>query len=262
MNRIRLEARAVAKRFGRVAALRGVDFMIEPGEAVALLGANGAGKSTLLRILAGLSRPTEGEFKGAYADAASGVLSRQDLRGVVGYVGHNTLLYGELTAAENLRFAARLAGVEPRSDVIAARLEEFELGDVANRRAGTFSRGMSQRLAIARAVIHEPDVLLLDEPFTGLDEISAQRLTTELARLRAGGRTIVLVTHDPARAVELAQRALVLHGGKIVARTRTAVSGEAPDRGVTHEVDAALPFTIAALRAELLRATERGRMRS
>lgn len=254
MKQIRLQARAVAKRFGRIAALRGVDFEIDPGEAVAILGANGAGKSTLLRILAGLARPTEGVFHGTCIDGDATLLSRQDLRSVVGYVGHATLLYGELTAAENLRFAGRLAGGSPTRETIDALLEEFDLQDVADRRAGTFSRGMSQRLAIARAIIHQPRVLLLDEPFTGLDEVSSQRLSAELHRLREGGRTLVLVTHDPRRATELASRALLLHRGKIVARAGRdeAATSSNEDTGHTPSIAGALPFTVEALRGRLV----------
>ncbi len=213
-----MRGKSVAKRFGRVAALRGIDFEIEPGEAVSILGANGAGKSTLLRILAGLSRPSGGAFEAIREGADSSPLSRERLRGQIGYVGHASLLYGELSAAENLLFAGRLAGHRPPAEQIAALLDEVGLAEVATRRAGSFSRGMAQRLAIARAIVHEPSVLLLDEPFTGLDEVSAERLSRQLARLREGGRTLVVVTHDPRRAVELSERALILHRGEIVAR--------------------------------------------
>jgi heme ABC exporter ATP-binding subunit CcmA len=220
VTRVRLRGNGVAKRFGRVAALRGIDFEIEPGEAVSILGANGAGKSTLLRILAGLSRPSDGTFEATREGADSGPLSRQLLRGQIGYVGHASLLYGELSAAENLLFAGRLAGNRPTAERIAALLDEVGLAEVATRRAGNFSRGMAQRLAIARAIVHDPAVLLLDEPFTGLDEVSAERLSQQLAGLRRGGRTLVVVTHDPRRAVELSNRALILHRGQIVARPR------------------------------------------
>lgn len=226
MIRVGLRGEGIVKRFGRIAALRGVDFEIEAGESVAILGANGAGKSTLLRILAGLSRPSEGRFEALAMSGnevsgnspAAAPLAREIHRAGIGYVGHATLLYGELTAAENLRFAARLAGTLPDPTRIRALLRELDLEDVAERRAGTFSRGMSQRLAIARAIVHEPKILLLDEPFTGLDELSAESLSEGLARLRQGGRTIVLITHDPRRAVELTNRALILHRGRIVER--------------------------------------------
>lgn len=231
MSPVRLRGEGLEKRYGRVAALRGVDFEIAPGEAVALLGANGAGKSSLLKILAGLSRASAGDFAASdvTSDAAMGArdaLDRASLRARVGYVGHATLLYGELSARENLAFAARLHDQSPSTDRLDAVLADFALADVADRRAGTFSRGMAQRLAIARAVVHGPSLLLLDEPFTGLDELSAERLTEQLARLRGdepGGApgaarpTLVLVTHDPRRAVALADRALVLHRGRLCA---------------------------------------------
>jgi heme exporter protein A len=246
-----------------VIALRGVGFEIEPGEAVAILGANGAGKSTLLRLLAGLSRPSAGELvalreaaEGAAAsagetaerDAPGTALSREALRREVGYVGHATLLYGELTARENLVFAARLHGGAPERSALDALLDEFGLLEVADRRAGTFSRGMAQRLSIARAIVHDPRVLLLDEPFTGLDQTSADRLSARLAGLRAGGRTLILVTHDPARAVEIGDRALVLHRGAIRAR---------PGRGGPGD-DAFEPAALQALLARLAHGVETG----
>lgn len=214
MSPVRLRGADLEKRFGRVIALRGIGFAVEPGEAVAILGANGAGKSTLLRLLAGLSRPTSGSLE-ALPEGSGAPLSREAHRREVGYVGHATLLYGELTARENLVFAARLHHRMPDRTSVDALLDEFGLLEVADRRAGTFSRGMAQRLSIARAIVHGPRVLLLDEPFTGLDESSANRLSARLGGLRRGGRTLILVTHDPARATELCDRALVLHRGAI-----------------------------------------------
>lgn len=239
MSRVRLQGTALEKRFGRVAALRGVDFEIAAGESVAILGANGAGKSTLLRILAGLSRPSRGRFE-AHADGCETPLAREVLRGAVGYVGHASLLYGELTARENLVFAGRLQGRPPERHQLDALLDQFGLGDVSDRRAGTFSRGMTQRLAIARAIVHEPDLLLLDEPFTGLDEVSTQRLVSQLGGLRADGRSLLLITHDPRRAIELSDRALVLHRGQIRAT---------PARGDGFELEA-LRETLTRLASE------------
>lgn len=268
MSSIRLRGDAIEKRYGRVAALRGVDFEIGPGESVAILGANGAGKSSLLRILSGLSRPSGGRFAALPAvseaiaqatstrsDAATRpspaepaastrsseqALSREALRGEVGYVGHATLVYGELTARENLVFAARLHGQRPSQARLDEILEDFALQDVANRRAGTFSRGMAQRLSIARAVVHEPALLLLDEPFTGLDELSAERLSNRLSAQRARGRTLVVVTHDPQRAVELAERALVLDRGRVRAAPARAEDAAGFDVESLRETLAAL----------------------
>jgi heme ABC exporter ATP-binding subunit CcmA len=241
---LRLRGDGVAKRFGRVAALRGIDFEIAPGESVSILGANGAGKSTLLRILAGLSRPSEGRFEALREHPSGGTrpLARERLRGEVGYVGHATLVYGDLTARENLVFAARLQGRPASPGHIDSLLEQVRLREVADRRAGTFSRGLAQRLSIARAIVHDPPVLLLDEPFTGLDEVSAERLAEQLSALRAGGRSLVLVTHDARRGVELTDRALVLHRGEIVARAGRQAAGTE-----------GIPFVAEALRKTLAR---------
>lgn len=236
MSPVRLRGHAIEKRYGRVAALRGVDLAITSGESIAILGANGAGKSSLLKILAGLSRPSAGTFEAIDEAAATAnraaTLRRDEVRAAVGYVGHATLLYGELTARENLRFAARLHGQDPKRDRLDRLLEDFALLDVADRRAGTFSRGMAQRLSIARAIVHEPSVLLLDEPFTGLDELSAERLSEQLQTQKSSpgetSRSLVVVTHDPRRAAELADRALVLHRGLVRA---TPSRNDAADPG-------------------------------
>ena len=238
MSTVLLQGAGVEKRFGRVTALRGLDFKIEPGESVSILGANGAGKSTLLRILAGLSRPSAGRFEAQHQDDTS-PLSRDALRGEIGYVGHATLLYGDLTARENLVFTVRLHGSPPDRAHVDEVLSSVGLLEVADRRSGAFSRGMAQRLSIARAVIHDPHVLLLDEPFTGLDEASAERLSSQLVALRADGRTLILVTHDPRRAIELCERALVLHRGEIRANA-------------TRESNAETPFELGALRESLM----------
>jgi heme exporter protein A len=210
---------------------------------VSILGANGAGKSTLLRILAGLSRPSAGVFH-AFREGTDSPLTRDALRGEIGYVGHATLVYGELSARENLIFAARLHGRSLDRERIETLLRDVGLLDVAERRAGTFSRGMAQRLSIARSIVHEPRVLLLDEPFTGLDETSADRLSSQLAGLRADGRTLILVTHDPRRTIELSDRALILHRGEIRAR---------PGRGGDVENASGGGFDLAALRETLAR---------
>jgi len=247
MKKVRLRGQAIEKRYGRVAALRRVDFEIEAGESLALLGANGAGKSSLLKILAGLSRPSAGTFEAlpqeAQDAARSEPLKRDALRAAIGYVGHATLVYGELSARENLVFAARLHNKRPSRDALDRLLDDFALLDVADRRAGTFSRGMAQRLSIARSIVHEPSLLLLDEPFTGLDELSAERLSERLqAQRKSEGdakRSLVVVTHDPRRAVELADRALILHRGVV--------------RGTPSRDDASsdTPYEADALRARL-----------
>jgi heme exporter protein A len=209
-----IAARGLGKRFGWAVALEGVDIELAPGASLAVLGANGAGKSTLLRLLAGLARPSAGSVE-IGGERAHGRAARAR----VGLIGHDTFLYAALTARENLLFAARLHGVAAPAARADALLAEAGLASVANRAVGGFSRGMAQRVAIARSLVHDPSVVLLDEPFTGLDRLSAQRLAERLGRLRADGRTLVLVTHDVAAAARLAGSAIVLARGRIAHRS-------------------------------------------
>jgi len=215
VSEVLVDARGIEKRFGAVSALRGVDARLERGQALAILGPNGAGKTTLLRILAGLSHPTAGHLT---------LAGGGEPRAAVGYLGHATLLYPELSARENLLFAASLYAVDrARARERADRLlAEEGLADVADRSAGTFSRGMSQRLSIARARVHEPELLLLDEPYTGLDRRSADRLTERLCALRGQGHSLVVVTHDIGQAVQLAGCALILVRGRVAHRAQGA----------------------------------------
>jgi heme ABC exporter ATP-binding subunit CcmA len=221
-----IAARGLEKRFGRAAALRGIDFEVAQGESLAVLGPNGAGKSTLLRLVAGLSRPSAGTLHVADLPA-----TRREARARVGYVGHATLLYPTLTARENLIFAGRLHGVpepEARADSL---LDEEGLSGVAHRPAGDFSRGMAQRLSIARGLAHDPEIVLLDEPFTGLDRRSADRLAARLALLHQEGRTVVVVTHDLPRALHVAGRAIVLSSGRLA----LATEGSGPEQAARLE---------------------------
>src|SRR5512139_2396471 len=212
-----IQVRKLVKRFGLKPVLRGLDFHVEPGEFVALLGPNGAGKTTFLRILASLSRPTLGEVRihnyQLPAQAAN-------VRRLLGVVSHLPLLYGDLTAEENLRFYARMYGIENETRRIAEVLEL--VGLTARRRdlVRTFSRGMQQRLAIGRAVLHDPQVMLFDEPHTGLDQDACAMLDTVLQEVAARGRTVVMTSHDLARAADLASRFDVLSRGVIVASTQ------------------------------------------
>jgi ABC-type multidrug transport system ATPase subunit len=230
-----IAARGLSKRFGPVTALEGVDLDVGAGTTLAVLGPNGAGKSTLLRLFAGLARPTSGSLR-----VGSEPQGRPAARGRVGYVGHATFLYPALTARENLIFAGRLYGVvDPgaRADVLLA---EQGLGSVGHRPAGGFSRGMAQRLAIARGLVHDPAVVLLDEPFAGLDRSSAARLGERLRRLRDEGRTLVLVTHELAVASALADSAIVLARGRVVHRAEGAsLSAAALDVAYLAAVDSA-----------------------
>lgn len=233
MSHIEVSARSLEKRFGPVAALRGVDVDVEGGRAVVLLGPNGAGKSTLLRILAGLSRPTAGTLSVRHGGHESA--SRRRERAWVGFAGHATLLYAELTARENLVFHGRLQGIADPVGRANQLLEDEGLAAVSDRRAGTFSRGMAQRLSIARALVHDPPFLLLDEPFTGLDRRAGDRLSGRLRGLRNEGRAILLVTHDLSRASEIADAALILLSGRILLRAegsaleRSALEGAYAD---------------------------------
>jgi heme exporter protein A len=209
-----IEVRKLVKRFGLKPVLRGMDFHVQEGEFVALLGPNGAGKTTFLRILASLSRPTLGEVTIAgYRLPAQAAVVRQRL----GVVSHLPLLYGDLTADENLRFYGKMYGVknlEKRTESI------LDMVGLAHRRRDlvrTFSRGMQQRLAIGRAVLHDPDVMLFDEPHTGLDQDACRMLDGVLREVAATGRTVVMTSHDLARAADLASRFDVISKGVIVA---------------------------------------------
>jgi heme ABC exporter ATP-binding subunit CcmA len=213
VNAPALRARGLVKRFGALAALRGVDLEVNYGTIHAILGPNGAGKTTLLRILAGLSRPSGGEVVLNREDGNS--IEPRKARSEIGYVGHATLLYSELSARENLLFAAKLYGVSDARERADALLEAEGLHEVADLRAGAFSRGMAQRLAIARACIHDPKIILLDEPFTGLDRPSADRLAARLDNLRGQSRALVLITHDLCLAADLADRVDTLIRGRV-----------------------------------------------
>lgn len=209
-----IETEGLTKTFGLLPALQRLDLQIERGECVALLGPNGGGKSTLLRLLCGLSKPSAGIIRvGGWAlpgEAAA-------VRAQIGVVAHKPLLYDTLTAAENLRFFGRLYGV-PAGDAdarIRALLAEVGLAKRADDLVRTFSRGMLQRLSIARALLHQPDVLLFDEPHTGLDQAASAMLDAVIVRAREQGRTLVIATHEMERAAQLATRAVILMRGRV-----------------------------------------------
>jgi heme exporter protein A len=204
----------LVKRFGLKAVLRGIDFSVDSGEFVALLGPNGAGKTTFLRILASLSRPTLGSVTIAgfsLPGQASAVRRR------LGIVSHLPLLYGDLTAEENLRFYARMYDVPHTDERISEVLDLIGLLSRRRDLVRTFSRGMQQRLAIGRAVLHDPEVMLFDEPHTGLDQDACLMLDTVLREVAARGRTVVMTSHDLARVADLASRFDVLSRGVIAA---------------------------------------------
>ncbi len=214
-----IEVRKLVKRFGLKSVLRGLDFTVQPGEFVALLGPNGAGKTTFLRILASLSRPSLGEVR-----VAGYFLPKQaaEVRARLGVVSHMPLLYPDLTAEENLRFYARMYGLAEQSARVTEVLEMVGLEKRRSDLVRTFSRGMQQRLAIGRAVIHDPEVMLFDEPYTGLDQDASEMLDEVLKSVAARGRTVVMTSHDLARAEDLATRFDILSRGVIAASTTQA----------------------------------------
>jgi len=181
-----IRGRDLEKRYGRKRVLRGVDIAVVQGGFAVVTGPNGSGKTTLLRLLAGLALPTRGDLV-VEAD-----------RSCIGYLAHEPLVYPELTAVENLDLFGRLYRVRERRERIGMLLERFSLWDARNERVSTYSRGMTQRLALCRALLHDPDLLLLDEPYSALDEAGATLLDRELEAL-AGTRTVVVATHDPER---------------------------------------------------------------
>ena len=200
-------------------ALRGIDLEVRPGEFVTIVGPNGAGKTTLLRILATLSRPTLGHVSIAGHTLPKGA---DEARRQIGLLSHQPLLYGDLTAEENLRFFGKMYDVPHLEARIVELLDQVDLIDRRQDRVRTFSRGMQQRLAIARALLHDPAVILLDEPFTGLDPHASDRLEEMLHLLRDGQRTVVMTIHDLERGWAMCDRALVLARGKIVYQARTS----------------------------------------
>ena len=210
-----VELSRVSKSYGRVAALRPLDLRIEAGRACVLMGSNGAGKSTLLGILATLLRPTAGEVRYGALGAADG----EQVRARIGMCAHSTLCYGDLSGRENLELFGKLYRVRDPKARAAELLERVGLAAAADRAARTYSRGMAQRLSIARALVHKPRLLLLDEPFSGLDRESA----VDVARLlhdQAHDALMVLATHDFDAAAGLGRHAVVLRGGRLRAELR------------------------------------------
>jgi heme exporter protein A len=190
-----IRARGLGKRFGDKRVFEGIDLDLDRGDFLLVTGPNGSGKTTLLRLCAGLAVPTAGS------------LDVTAPRESIGFAGHDPLVYRELTAIENLDLYGRLYRLPERRERIGMLLERFGLWQVRNERAGSFSRGMQQRLSLSRALLHEPSLLVLDEPYSGLDDAGADLLDREFAELRTGA-TFVVSTHDPARVQPLASSLL------------------------------------------------------
>jgi heme exporter protein A len=203
----------VSKAFGADVALRGVDLDVPAGSYVAVMGANGAGKTTLLKVIAGLAVPTRGSV------TIAGIEMRRAgprLRALVGVVGHESMLYPDLTARENLVFHARLFGVRDPRGAIEEAADRLTIRRALDRPVRSLSRGTKQRVALARALLHDPAVILLDEPYTGLDEAAAISLSTLLEQLNTPERVLLVTLHDVSRAISGPQRLVVLSDGRIV----------------------------------------------
>jgi heme exporter protein A len=207
-----IEAEGVGFSFGALRVLRGVSLWVEEGAVLSVFGPNGAGKTTLLKILAGLLKPETGKVR------IEGIELGQDparFRKSIGVISHHPYVYPRLSGRENLEFYGRLYGLkDPRTEARRI-LEDMGLTPVMDREVSTYSRGMLQRLAVGRALLHRPRVLLLDEPFTGLDQQARERLETLLSTLRDGERTVLLTTHDVGGGLGLADRVAVLANGSI-----------------------------------------------
>ena len=207
-----IQVEGLKKTFGHHTALKSVDFQAAAGESIVIFGPNGAGKTTLIKILATIMRPTAGRVLVNGKDTAD---EQELIRRRIGVITHQTFLYGNLTAYENLAFYARLYDVPDAAARIREMTDVVGLSARLHDRVGTFSRGMQQRLSIARALMHRPTILLLDEPETGLDQ-QAITILREAMKLEAGTRrTIIMTTHNMERGLEMSNRLLILTGGAI-----------------------------------------------
>lgn len=206
-----VEATAMVRTFGARRAVDGLTFALGPGECLALFGPNGAGKTTALRLLAGLLSPTSGT-----AEVGGRRLPDSRARGRVGLISHRSMLYDALTARENIVFAARLHGLRDVEEATVSALEALRVADRADVAVRALSRGLQQRVAIARAIVHNPDVLLADEPYTGLDEQGGAALTALLRERRDAGAALIVVTHHLHEGLALATHAAVMRGGRFV----------------------------------------------
>lgn len=207
-----VEAESLVRAFGDRRAVDGVSLRVHSGETLALFGPNGAGKTTLLRLLGGLLKPGGGSARVGGEKVPGGASVRRQ----VGLVSHRTLLYDALTARENVEFFARLYHVASPREAATRALERMKIADRADTPVRALSRGMKQRVSVARATVHAPTVILADEPFTGLDASGARALSTLLGELRESGAAVVLVTHNIEEGLSLATHAAIMHRGRLV----------------------------------------------
>ncbi len=228
-----LVARSLSRRFGAVRALDELSVTVGEGEFLTVFGPNGAGKTSLLRVLAGGLRPDGGEM-----EWEGRPLDPQDAawRSVIGVLSHRSFLYDGLTVTENLRFFGSLYGLSDLEDRIRERLVGFGLQPHADKRAGALSRGLTQRLALARTLLHDPRVVFLDEPYTGLDAHAADDLGAVLTELRSGGRTVIMATHNLLQGARLADRIAIQTSGKIRLDTADFPSDPARLQALYHDV--------------------------
>ena len=214
-----LMCNGVGKRFGKTTALRSVSFSAVSGEFLTIFGHNGAGKSTLLNIIATLMRSYDGEVEVFGANLRS---ADEDTRRSMGFLSHDSFLYADLTAYENLLFYARLYGLSAPSDLSKTMLGRIGLEAKSSTVVRDLSRGMKQRLSLGRAFLHTPRLLLLDEPYTGLDETACVNLNGMLSEFTSGGGSVLMTTHDVDRGFRVADRVMVLDRGRIVFGTPTS----------------------------------------
>jgi heme ABC exporter ATP-binding subunit CcmA len=226
-----VELRHVSKQFGATAALRDISASFAPGRLFLILGDNGAGKSTLVRIIAGLVPPTRGTV------AVFGSSDHADWKRRIGYMPHASLLYDEMSGLENLRYFAQLYGISDETACQRA-MNDVGLDPKLQRRVAQYSQGMRQRLSLARALVHDPELVLLDEPFSNVDVASARHMATQLAAMRDAGKTILVITHQPQLLEGIADEALHLDAGRIV------------DRG-SWDADAVAQFEASTLRVRI-----------
>ncbi len=206
-------AEGVTKSFGNIQALSGVDLRVKRGKFLTVFGPNGAGKTTLIKLLSTLTKPTSGKLIIANHDVKK---DSDKVRGLIGVISHDPYLYGNLSALENIRFFASLYGVSQAEEKAREAIKQVGLESRMHDLVRTFSRGMQQRLAVARAVIHEPRILLLDEPYTGLDQHGGRIFGDLLKWLKSQDRTIIMTTHDLPEGLEISDRVAILDRGRIV----------------------------------------------